>query len=302
MSTPPVCAKCGSTNFVGARFCQNCGSPLPPPVQAATAPPASPPTAPPTPPTAIPQPGLGATPYLYGPTSYASYTEQKRRESIDRTKTGLLLLIVGTIIRAIPIIGLLGGIIALVGAILVIIGRNPFGKSHSDYVLWSVGLYIAGVVLLVTFTIGFALALVQAATSGGTAGLANALSSNYNNFLVGAFISLAVTGVANVLFTYALQKPMGRLVLWTGYVGSLALGVYTLSVVGSQVSSAVQAAFGSGTFNRAPIDALQTQLSNLQLFAIVPAIIYAAAYYMGWSRINRNEIPSPPTPPVAPAT
>ncbi len=296
MSAPPFCAKCGSTNFVGARFCQNCGSPLAPSVQAPTAPPASSPTTQPIPPP-TPQHGLGTTPYLYG-TNYAWYAEQKRSGSIDRTKTGLLLLIIGTVIGPIPIIGLLGGIIALVGAILVIIGRNPFGKSHSDYVLWSVGLYIGGFVIGIIFAIGFLLAVVQAGiTNGMTAGFADAFSSNFNNLLVGTFISLAITGVANVLFTYALQKPMGKVVLWAAYVGSLALGVYTLSVIGSQVSSAVQAAFASGTFDRAPIDALQSQLSNLRLFAIVPSIIFAAAYYMAWSRVNRNEIPPPPTPP-----
>lgn len=197
----------------------------------------------------------------------------------------------------IPIIGLLGRILAIIGAILVILGRDAFGKPHSDYVWISIGLYIAGIIIVFVSAFAFGIAVFQAARTGGTAGLADALSSDFNTLLVGAFIGAAVIGVANVLFTYALQKPVGRALLWTAYVGSLALGIYTLSVIGSQISSAVQAAFAGGTFNRAPLDDLQNQASNLRLLGIIPNIIYAAAYYSAWSRISKAEIPPPPTPP-----
>ena len=292
MSTPSICPQCHTTNPSGALFCQNCGGSLTAarlsvPVPSAPSPWSS-----------------TSTPPPYGSPVYASlYGQGDRREKIDRTKNGLLLLITGSIIAFVPIIGgAIGAILAIIGAILVILGRDPFGKPHSDYVLWSIGLYIAGVVIVFVSAFGFGIDVFQAAQSGlGTAALVDTLTSAFNNLLVGAFIGSAVLGVAGVLFTYALQRPMGRVLLWAGYVGGLAIGIYVLSVIGSEVSSAVQAAFASGTFNRAPLDTLQAHSSNLKFLGIIPTIISDVAYYLAWSRITKGEIPEPLSPPSTPA-
>lgn len=240
------------------------------------------------------------SPYTYGSTKYASLFDQgARREKIDRTKNGLLLLVIASIIGFVPIIGaIIGAILAIIGAILVIIGRDPFGKPHSDYVLWSVGLYIAGLIIVFVSSIVFVFAIFQAARTGqGTAGLADALTQDFDSLLIGAFIGSAVLGVSTVLFTYAVQKPTGRILLWAGYVGGLALGIYVLSVIGSEVSSAIQAAISTGTFNRAPLDDLQVRVSNLKFLGILPTVVSDVAYYLAWSRINRGEIPEPLSPP-----
>ncbi len=208
----------------------------------------------------------------------------------------------GSIIGFVPIIGgIIGGIIVIIGAILVIIGRKPFGKPHSDYVLWSIGFYIAGFVIVFVSAFGFGIAVFQAAQSGlGTAALVETLTASFNDLLVGAFIGSAVVGIAGVLFTYALQRPIGRLLLWAGYIGGLVIGVYVLSVIGSEVSSAVQAAFASGTFNRIPLDDLQARVSNLKFLGIIPTVISDVAYYFAWSRITKGEIPEQASQPLAP--
>src|SRR2546429_2519256 len=91
-------------------FCTNCGSPL----SAGTPAPSG---APPM----YPAPGAygGAMPGL------PSAWDVGRRKQIDRTKTGLLLLLIGGLISWISIIWLFGGVLFLVGAILLI----PWGKA-----------------------------------------------------------------------------------------------------------------------------------------------------------------------------
>ena len=64
--------------------------------------------------------------------------ETARKTNIDRTKTGLLLVIAGILLGPIPYVTYIGLILAIIGVIIVIIGRDPFGSSHSNYVIFSV--------------------------------------------------------------------------------------------------------------------------------------------------------------------
>ena len=119
MSTSIACPKCGAANKVDARFCATCGTPLSPITQ----------------PLPAPSPTIGApfpSPQASYSTDYASVmAEHDKTQGISRTKTGLLLLIIGLLIGPIPLVGIIGSILDLIGAILVIVGRSPFGPEHS---------------------------------------------------------------------------------------------------------------------------------------------------------------------------
>src|SRR5213596_4073501 len=114
-----ACPRCGTSNLAQARYCITCGTPL-----AVSVPPAQPSVA------AGPQP----PPHTYYAYT-AAYWENQRAGRIDNTKTGLLLLMIGLLIAWIPFIGAVGGIIALVGAVLVILGREVLGieKVETGY-------------------------------------------------------------------------------------------------------------------------------------------------------------------------
>src|SRR5213592_907352 len=114
MAGSVTCPRCGAANSPGTMFCVNCGSAL---SAGAGGPPAAAPMYP------------GAMPGL------PSAWDAERRKQIDRTKTGVLLLLIGTLIGWLPIIGVLGGLLVLIGAILVILGRKAFGAAHSRNVL-----------------------------------------------------------------------------------------------------------------------------------------------------------------------
>src|SRR3989449_5840205 len=94
LATSLTCPRCGTTNKLGTMFCTNCGSPL-----SAGAPPSS---APPMYP--APGPYGGAMPGL------PSAWDAERRKQIDRTKTGLLLLLIGGLLLLSPNIGVFVGI------------------------------------------------------------------------------------------------------------------------------------------------------------------------------------------------
>src|SRR5262249_45181910 len=141
----------------------------------------------------------------------AAYEFQSRTE-IDRTKTGLLLLIFGVLLGPVPYISFVGGILALIGAILVILGRKAFGSDHSRNTIWSIIIYVVGFAAL---AIGFVAFFFQvfsttiAFRNGGTIDrtlLGEALQSSLETLFIAVVISGAIVGIAQVLFTYAIQN------------------------------------------------------------------------------------------------
>src|SRR5881396_2304635 len=79
-------------------------------------------------------------PSPWKPSSLPSFDEQALKGAHD-TDRGLLLLAMGLLLGPIPVIGLLGLVLAFVGAILIIIGREAFGERHSRYVLLAAAVY-----------------------------------------------------------------------------------------------------------------------------------------------------------------
>src|SRR5207247_9803719 len=122
-----TCPRCGAVTVAAARFCLTCGTPR------VVAPPPLPPVF------SLPQP----PPYPYG--SAAGYWEHHLAGKIDNTKTGLLLLVIGLAISWIPFIGAIGGLVALIGALLVILGREAFGREHARNTILALVFFFVGI-------------------------------------------------------------------------------------------------------------------------------------------------------------
>ena len=223
--------------------------------------------------------------------------ETARRTGIDRTKTGLLLVIAGILLGPIPYVTYIGLILAIIGVIIVIIGRDPFGSSHSNYVIFSVVTYCIGLVIAFVAGFLFGFSFLSAALSGGRQALVEqALVSEFNDLIISILISGAVMGIAYVIFTYALQDSMGRVLLYIAFATQLAVSVTVAYIVSPQVAGAVTQSFSSGTFDPSPLSALQAQLQFLRLLSLIPAAIFAFAYYRAYSRIAKVEVPTAATP------
>lgn len=285
-----TCPRCGAANEPGFTFCANCGSPLP----AATGPSMAPPTY--SPPAGLPPYGAPM-----GYPGFPSPMQAERRKWIDRTKTGLLILLIGGLLSWVPIIGIIGALLLLIGAILVILGRKAFGPTHARNVVLAIVLFFVGIIIGAIFGAALFFAIFSA-SSQTPQDAARTITNAFNTFFIGLIVATAISGLASVLFTYGLQQQTGKILLWAGYGASVALTIAIFIIVSPLIVNAVSSAFSSGSYNPAPIVAVQSQMSTLELLEVIPSLLFAGATYLAWSRVNRGEIP-PPTvaPPGMPA-
>ena len=212
----------------------------------------------------------------------------EKGRDIERTKTGLLLLIIGIVLGPIPYANYLGGLLVFIGAIVVITGRHSFGEAHSRNTVFSAVIYAVGIVVVVLIVLASTSSAIIAAQTG--ASVTQALSSAITNALVSAAVGGIILGLAQVLFTYAIQDRLGRALLWIGYAASIAVSIVLVLIISPEIAAAASQSSANG-FDPAPFYYLQTRLQALMLLNFVPAIINARALYLARARIERGEIP-----------
>ncbi|OGS49171.1 MAG: hypothetical protein A3K68_03235 [Euryarchaeota archaeon RBG_16_68_13] len=309
MAAPNVCGRCGFANQPGYAFCTNCGGPL----AAGPAPAGAPPVAP-----GAPGP-YGVPPYGYYPPPAAF----DRTKQIGRTKTGILLLLIGTLMAWVPagivaaFVTIVGLLLMFVGAILVILGRKAFGPTHSRNVVLSLVLFFVNIIASFAGGILITLGPIGSIGPGSTVlEIAAAFRSMATGTLLLAVLSAVISGVAAVLFTYALQNPLGRLLLWAGFAASVAVPVAVFFLVSPTIDGIVNSiaadVFSSGGDFLAVLEGVGRVATEVSLAAstygllgVIGAALFAAANYIAWNRINRGEIPAPvgppgPVPPMQP--
>src|SRR5947208_7602330 len=195
-----TCPRCGSSNAPVARFCSTCGYPL------LTVPALTPPLM-----GYAPPPAQQYYPYQYP----ANYWEVVRANKINNTQTGLLLLVIGVLIAWIPFAGFVGGIVGFIGAILVLIGREPFGADHVRNTTLALIFFVVGIAVTI-FGSFYAVAYSFASGLG-----VSAVSLFGIVFVIGG----GIFGLSEVLLTYSLQSSHGHTLLWTAYGISIFLGL-----------------------------------------------------------------------------
>ncbi len=278
---PGTCPKCGAGNVQGHNYCPGCGFPLTPGLRANE-------TLRQSAGSSIYRQSVPRVDYAQVPPDYQRMRDHQELTDIGRTSNGLLLLAISSLLDPIPYVNYLGGLLALVGAVLMILGRGSFGDAHARNVVLSVVLYVIGLVIgiLVALSFGFSVAEIQMSGASGSSA-AGALSVAFNDLLVGLIITGAIIGIAIIVFTYAIQDRLGRILLLAGYFSSLSVGIFVLSVISAQVTIALQSASLSSA-----VSSLQSQAQLLRLLGFIPGIIYATAYYRVRQRVERGELPS----------
>lgn len=189
---------------------------------------------------------------------------------------------IGSLISWVPFVNFVGGIVILIGAILVIVGREAFGHEHDRNVIIAIIIFVVGIGVAI---VAFFVALLTAISTAGT-GFTTGQPTIFS--LVG-LVAGAVFGIAEVIFTYALQNSNGRILLWSAYILSLVLGTVNAIIVQPLITSTGGLAiFTSGLF-------LLTDL-----LALPAAVIYGLTFYMAHQRIVHGEIPPRPTQQPSP--
>jgi len=170
-----------------------------------------------------------------------------------------------------------GALVALIGALLVILGREAFGREHSRNAILALIVFFVGVgVTIVGFVLLFFLAFSLRAGP-------SSIVQPFAWFGIVSIVGGAVTGISEVLLTYALQLSTGRVLLWTAYTASIAISIVNLVFI-------LPISNGTGGF-------LFPAIFVTAFLGIIPAMLYAVAYYLARQRIVHREIPSPIPPP-----
>jgi hypothetical protein len=241
-------------------------------------------------------PSYPAPAYAQG---FASPYDQERKKQIDRTKTGVFLLLLGALVGAIPYVVGLGWLLIFIGAIFVILGRKAFGVAHSRNVILSILLFFFGIIIAVVGTI---VALASAFAAFGQAPISPAvIQAAMNNFLLVFAIGAIVLGLASVFFTFALQNQTGKILLLAGYAASVVISIAIFAVLAGAISEIVATACPGGTCDQLAVikaqASLQDRVTTLGYLNAVPSLLYAGAYYLVWNRVKKGEIPGPTTMP-----
>lgn len=264
MAAPNNCPKCGAWNPPGWTFCAKCGS------------------------SASGAAGVGG----------AGLSASERSTQIDRTRIGILILFLGALLSWVPTIGLLGLVFTAIGAILVILGRRAFGRVHERSVIVSILLYFIGGAVAVgggALALGVGAGAIQNAPNEFA--LAAALEEAFTNIVLFAAIGAFVSGLGSVFFTYALQTREGQRVLWAAYAATIGVQFATLFLA-LPVLAVVARSLAAAKFTGTAIDvagisaAYSAAVATIQWVAIVPALLYALANFIAWSRIDEGEIPA----------
>lgn len=268
-----ACRYCGTMNDPSFVFCSSCGKRR----MTETGPFAS-----------------TATPPAPEPSSYipqrSNFQYSFTGKEIDRTKTGVTLLIVAVLLLWIPYVQYLGDLLAIIGGILIILGRDAFGAKHSRNVIWTIVIYIVGIAIEIGIVLEFTFSIISAAQSGS--GILKSTIQNSTLFLlVGTVIVGAFTGLVYVLAFYELESDRGKKLLWLAYAVQIVILVGVFSLLYPQMSSAINAAFSTNPISLAPVNALQTKETLYGTLSAIPMLIYAYTFNLARIRLNNREIP-----------
>jgi len=235
----------------------------------------------------------------------------------NNTKFGLYLILIGVIISFISsiilvplffllnnvsfsgisyllfpssIISSVGGILVLIGAIFVIIGRKDYGEKHSKYVIYSIIIFITGFALTVIFSSLIAFFSFSSIMTNGTTNL-------FGYFGVITMIASILFGISYVLFLHELLDKKGKIILYALFVIIIVSGVLTSFFI-----TGVFGQIGQTYNNFQQTDILNNTNINSQLFTLgilpiftqilgfISSLLLIIVIYIAYKRVKTGEL------------
>jgi hypothetical protein len=221
--------------------------------------------------------------------------EPEKRESVNRTRTGLGLILLGIVMEAVPTLSFYGALPLIAGAVLVFLSRRTLGAQHQRYVSMSFILIVGGVFaqFVGSFLIGglIALFLLNGADPATT------LSSFFLALNVMLIVIDGIIGLGLVFFTYDLQNATGRTILWAAYSLGVLMNAIFAIVIFSQVQAVSADVVSQVGEASAAINLITYRFAPWRLLQLIPAIFYAIAYFRSPSGLEKKAVlePSPTT-------
>lgn len=201
----------------------------------------------------------------------------------------------GNLLSGIPLLSVLSAVVVLVGAVLVVLGRNVFGPRHAGFAV--AGLVLLGFVFVATYfvvgTFDDAIVRITAWSASGIAPVSPAIAFSqavYAFLEVSAF--LGTFGVLAVVLLIHELEPIGaKMALWAALATSGVILFGMALVVGAALSGASTSAFLNYTVDFGPIAAAESMAIPFRVFDLVPTLLLASATFIAWSRIDRGLVP-----------
>lgn len=241
---------------------------------------------------------------IEGPTSSAESSDPARQKKVQRTGTGILLLILAVLLQWIPLVEIVGLIVGAIGVVLIILGADAFPQRHARFVWTSVSLYLIGFLAALVLGVGFASTVSSLPANASGSAAASTLLAAFDGLITGALVSLAFLSVSQALIVFDLEGGWGKTLLLSAVVVQMVISVLLFALVlDPLVHAAVSQAFASGTLDLAPIVAADDQIrgmSGYTLLNALPAVLFGVGYSEAYRRLTRGALPQPIAPPQIP--
>lgn len=255
------CPACGTPSGPGARFRSRCGQALPD--------------------TAPASPYVAPEAHSWDTVAEADAVRYGLQRGSDRTRTGLLLMILSFALGWIPYVAFVAGILAFIGIIYLWLGRNDLGPGHRRSVMAGCVCVVLAILVSIIAVLGFVSAVFSAAAAAGTtlSDVGATLRGALERLLVSVIVAGALGSLGYVLLPYALADRTSRALLWGGLALSVGLSVLVVAVLWPQLSSAVAQATSGSSINVGPVQAVETRETILATLQFFPQMMFLAAYY-----------------------
>jgi hypothetical protein len=220
-----------------------------------------------------------------------------RGRQIERTKQGLVLLSLATLLLWIREIALLGLAIGAIAVVLILVGASAFGSRHSSLAWTSAITFV--IVWLVSFGLVASLAGTIRSLPTGASGpeTASKVLAAFDTTLYALLVVVSILSICSALIAFGLEDRLGRLLLCAGVAAQIAVSVSIfVFVLIPLVHRAIEQTFAVTPPDMSIITAADAQVRSLRGLAVlnsIPAVLFAGAYLWAYRLIARGETPSP---------
>ncbi len=243
-----------------------------------------------------PCPTCGAVEWAVPVESGTSRSPEAQR--IDQTRLGLLLLAVGVVAVFLPVGGVVGAFLVLLGGILLVLSSAPFGRAHRRNATFGVALAFAAAVASDLTTVLFSLAAPTPPTAASqVATWAQALEASLATALLVTIVLATISAFGLLLVSYSLQDRTGRTCLWLAFLLGIAIDVALFVAVYQGLAALLSEAQAGGGLDYALFSAVFSEAGWFTYLGILPNALFAGCYFLADTRIRRGVIPEAPATP-----
>jgi hypothetical protein len=222
----------------------------------------------------------------------------------NTTKTGLLLIIIGTAVVIIEnLIGFfsgglldfsISGLILLIGIILMIAGRKEFGERHSKFVIFALILFIINIIVVVILFI----LIFSSIFSISYSNIENLDLSFIRNIFLIAPIGALIGGLFNIFLVYELEDRNGKIILFIAFLVTIIISFYVLfsgmAIADNWVMNAQNLiddrSYASISELEKLTEQLQQDLSKISAVGIIGNLLYLVAFIIPYNRIRTGDL------------